>query len=532
MYFCVKIKIMKKYFNTTGFCRPDWHYMVNPIRGLTNEIYHLIENNQYFLIHAPRQSGKTSLLHALTQQINSEGKYIAVTFSMENAGVRSLSLDKAMFIIIESIYEAAKTFLPKNERPPEVTNYTPIENLLFKYLTDWSQLQSKAILLFIDEIDSIWDDILIITLRQLRNGFQFRPKNFPASIALVGLRDIREYKNKVKALDGEMGSGSPFNVKAESFFLKNFTKEQITQLFQQYTDETGQKFSEPVIDSVHSYTGGQPWLVNAMANEITVKILKNDYSKEITTEIVEIAKENLIIRRDTHLDSLMDKLKEPRVKNIVQSIISGDPFATDSFNDDLQYTLDLGIVIVENQTIKISNKIYTEVIPRVLNYGFQCSIAPIVEPMWFIKNGKLEMNLLLKEFQQFYRENAESWIDRFSYKECGQQLLLMAFLQRIINGGGRIDREMALGRGRTDLLVAYASEKFVLELKIKNKNYTQDKSCIQLSRYIDTVGLSSGYLIAFEPKLSTEVPWEERIKWNEIDFEWQAVKRKITIVEL
>ena len=451
---------------------------------------------------------------------------------MENAGTREMALDSAMYLSIKALRALAEQFLPENELPPPIKNYQKDEGLLFDYLNDWSQQQSKPICLFIDEIDSIWDDKLVATLRQLRNGFQMRPKSFPCSIALVGLRDIREYKNKVKALDGEMGSGSPFNVKAESFFLKNFTKEQINQLFQQYTDETGQKFSETVIDSIHLYTGGQPWLVNAMANEITVKILKTDYAKEITTEIVEIAKENLIIRRDTHLDSLMDKLKEPRVKNIVQNIISGEPFATDSFNDDLQYTLDLGIVIVENQTIKISNKIYTEVIPRVLNYGFQCSMAPVVEPLWFIKNGKLDMNLLLKEFQQFYRENAESWIDRFSYKECGQQLLLMAFLQRIINGGGRIDREMALGRGRTDLLVAYAGEKFVLELKIKNNNYTQDKSCIQLSRYLDTVGLSSGYLIAFEPKLSTEMPWEERIKWNEIEYEWQDVKRKITIVEL
>ena len=523
---------MQRFFNTTGYCNPEWHYMVDPTRGLTKEIYHLIENKQYFLIHAPRQSGKTTLLHFLCRQINSEGKYIAVAFSMENAGYRSIPVDKAMFLSIKSMYSAAKNFLPDNELPPSVDNYKEDAGLLFDYLTNWAEQQSKRIVLFIDEIDSIWDDTLIATLRQLRNGFQFRPQNFPASVALVGLRDIREYKNKVKALDGEMGSGSPFNVKAESFFLKNFTKEQLSQLFQQYTVDTGQHFSEPVVCLIHSLSGGQPWLVNALANEITVKILQHDYQKEITLEIVNTAKENLIVRRDTHLDSLMDKLNDPRVKNIVQNIISGEPFANDSYNDDLLYTIDLGIVSNTEKGIAVSNAIYNEIIPRVLNSGAQDSMKPIIDPLWFIQNGKLKMDELLKEFQQFYRENAESWINRFSYKECGQQLLLMAFLQRIINGDGKIHREMALGRGRTDLTIEFADDTFVLELKIKNKNYNKDKALIQLSRYLDTIGQKSGYLILFEQKSSDEIAWEQRIKWEETTFEWQGILRQVIIVEM
>jgi len=523
---------MQRFFNTTGYCNPEWHYIVDPTRGLTKEIYHLIENKQYFLIHAPRQSGKTTLLHSLCRQINSEGKYIAVAFSMENAGYRSIPVDKAMFLSIKSMYSAAKNFLPDNELPPSVDKYEEDAGLLFDYLSNWSEQQNKRIVLFIDEIDSIWDDTLIATLRQLRNGFQFRPQNFPASVALVGLRDIREYKNKVKALDGEMGSGSPFNVKAKSFFLKNFTREQIAELFQQHTIETEQQFSDPVIDSILQITGGQPWLTNAIANEIIVEILQQDYQKEITLEIVNTAKENLIVRRDTHLDSLMDKLNDPRVKNIVQNIIGGGTVESDSYNDDLQYSIDLGIIKETKEGIKISNRIYAEIIPRVLNKIFQDALLPTFSPEWFLKNGKLDIAYLLKEFQQFYRENAESWINRFSYKECGQQLLLMAFLQRIINGDGKIHREMALGRGRTDLTIEFADDTFVLELKIKNKNYNKDKALIQLSRYLDTIGQKSGYLILFEQKSSDEIAWEQRIKWEETTFEWQGILRQVIIVEM
>ncbi len=523
---------MKRYFNTTGYCRPDKHYMVSPIRGIKNDIYDLIENEQYFLIHAPRQTGKTTLLHALARQINSEDKYICIPFSIENAGYRNITVKDAMNVYVRNLYSAAKFFLPQTELPPTTENIIPNETLLYDYLQMWSEQQSKPIVLLIDEIDSVWDDVLISTLRQLRNGFQYRPSGFPVSIALVGLRDIREYKTKIKTMDGEMGSGSPFNIKAESFRLGSFTKEQVTELYNQHTEDTGQKFSSAVIDLVYEYTGGQPWLVNALANEIVAKILKKDFGKEITTEIVDTAKENLIQRRDTHLDSLMDKLQEERVKNIIQGIISGEIPNSDTYNNDLQYTIDLGIVTETKRGIVISNKIYSEIIPRVLNKNMQDGISPIIEPQWFIKGGRLDMDFLLKEFQQFYRENAESWIDRFHYQECGQQLLLMAFLQRILNGDGKIDREMALGRTRTDLFVKFGGDKFVLELKIKRKNYNAVRALNQLSGYLDKVGLKHGYLIAFNEKTSNEIPWEERIKWQDVEHEFMGVKRNITLVEM
>ena len=111
-------------------------------------------------------------------------------------------------------------------------------------------------------------------------------------------------------------------------------------------------------------------------------------------------------------------------------------------------------------------------------------------------------------------------------------MLLMAFLQRVLNGGGSIHWEMAVGRGRTDLVVEYAEERFVLELKIKNQNYRQEKAFIQLSRYLDSVGEKHGYLILFEPKPSTEIAWEDRIKWGKTEYKHLGVNRKITLVEM
>jgi hypothetical protein len=131
------------------------------------------------------------------------------------------------------------------------------------------------LVLLLDEVDALYDDVLISTLRQLRDGFQTRPKHFPQSIALVGLRDIRDFRMRARADNPSIGSGSPFNIKAESFFLPVFSKEEVRGLLDQHTQDTGQVFSEEVLQKLYAYSGGQPWLTNALANEVVRKILKN-----------------------------------------------------------------------------------------------------------------------------------------------------------------------------------------------------------------------------------------------------------------
>jgi len=422
LVFKTNYKRMKsRKFNRTGYCKPELHYMVDPFRGLYDEIQKLIKWQEYFAIHAPRQTGKTSLLHSLVDKINKDGEHISVVFSVETAAYKSISVKDADEKMCEALYDAATFFLDKEFLPDENTKKRSLKD----YLVSWAKSQSKRIVLFIDEIDSLYDDVLVSTLRQLRDGFQSRPKHFPSSIALVGLRDVRDYKLKIRPVDGSLGSGSPFNIKAESFRLKSFTLKQVRDLLKQHTDEIGQVFTDEVSELIFDYTAGQPWLTNSMAYEITDKILKEDYTKEILPEHVHTAKENIIKRRDTHLDSLVDKLQDERVKPIIQAIISGEPLLADKYNDYLQYTIDLGIVSDTKAGIIISNKIYREIIPRVLNYTVQRSITD-QQLSWYLKpDGKLNMDELLKEFQDFYRENSESWINRFSYKEAGQQLLLL-----------------------------------------------------------------------------------------------------------
>ena len=160
----------------------------------------------------------------------------------------------------------------------------------------------------------------------------------------------------------------------------------------------------------------------------------------------------MISRRETHLDQLADKLQEDRVRRVVGPLLSGGDEREFSARD-LEYVRDLGLVACDGP-LRIANPIYAEVVPRELTYAAQ---AGLVQDMaWYVDaEGGLEVVKLLAAFQEFFREHSEHWVARFDYKEAGPQLLLQAFLQRVVNGGGRIEREYGLGRGRTDLLIVY-----------------------------------------------------------------------------
>ncbi|MEZ4985751.1 MAG: hypothetical protein R2795_12070 [Saprospiraceae bacterium] len=378
--------------------------------------------------------------------------------------------------------------------------------------------------LLLDEVDALYDDVLISTLRQLRDGFQTRPAGFPQSVALVGLRDIREYRLRARADNPSIGAGSPFNVKAKSFFLPVFSQKEVRELLQQHTDDTGQVFTEEVFQKLYEYSGGQPWLTNALANEIVAKMLKNDHTQPITPDLVEQAKERLIAQRQTHLDSLADKLQEDRVKKVVVSIISGNALPFDGWDDAVRYCRDLGI-ISQGTPIRFANPIYREIITRIISSVFADNInQDIAQTIWYLRpDGSLDMDKLLEAFVDFYRWHAESWLDRYQYKEAGHQLLLMAFLQRIVNGGGRIEREMAAGNGRTDLAVFWNNQVIPIEIKMHHNARSQPDGLRQITRYMDRLGQQQGYLILFEKKSPEELPWEERIRREVLEVDGKEV---------
>ena len=210
----------------------------------------------------------------------------------------------------------------------------------------------KPLIICFDEVDCLSNGTLISFLRQLRDGYVNRPEiPFVHSVVLVGMRNIRDYKNKIRDDEETLGTASPFNIVTETLTLRNFTREDIARLYAQHTELTGQIFPSEMVDAVYDATQGQPWLVNAIAREIVLKILKDDPSRPVLPAHVEQAVEAIIQQRAAHLDSLMKRLSEKRVQRIVEPVILGESGAYDLYDDDYRYVLDLGLLSESSQGI-------------------------------------------------------------------------------------------------------------------------------------------------------------------------------------
>jgi len=510
-----------RFFNTTGPVEPDEHYALPPLARLDrDELDLLIAQKRYFVLHAPRQTGKTSALLALMAHLNVEGRYRCCYTNVEIAQSAREDVDAAIWAIYDALALSARHYLDDDflqTRQAELRAQHNGHSLLLHALGEWAARDPRPLVLLMDEIDALIGDTLISVLRQLRAGYPQRPARFPSTVILCGVRDVRDYRIHSSRDKAIITGGSAFNIKAESLRLGNFTEAEMRALLAQHTAETGQIFEEPALADFWHLTQGQPWLVNALGYEVCFRDRANrDRHRPITRAMLDGAKERLIQRRDTHLDQLADKLAEERVRRVIEPLLVSEGTHTENFRpDDVSYVHDLGLIqVAPNREITIANAIYREIIPRELTLGAQYSL--VQQTRWYQReDGSLDMGALLTAFQDFFRQHSEHWIERFQYREAGPQLLMQAFLQRIVNGGGRIEREYGLGRMRTDLLVVWPvvtpEQRIVLELKLlhDSRESTVQKGLAQTVEYLQRAGSDEGHLVIFDRR--AEVPWTEKI---------------------
>ena len=505
---------MPRVFNRAGHCLAEKHYMIPAGRRLA-QVRDLIDGEHYFVIHAPRQTGKTTLLRNLSRELTEEGRYAAVTISLESFTEPDVA--GMMPQILKNLERDSEYQLPGECRPPRSAEFAGDSTIALKsFLAAWCRAIDRPLVVFFDEADAIPGPLLLSLLRQLRDGYTSRPAPFPQSVALVGLRDVRDYRIQIRPDSESLGTASPFNIKEESLTLRNFTEDEVHELLEQHTQETGQRFEAEAQCEIFAQTQGQPWLVNALASQLTTRYdaLVRDRSVAVTRDKALEAREILIERRDTHLDSLVDKLREDRVRSVIQPILIGETAPGSAYDDDFSYVRDLGLVAVRDGARTIANPIYQEIIPRVLNYHVQTSIPD--QPAWYIaEDGTLDLRKLIQGFIDFWRRHGEVLLRGMPYQEAAPHLVFMGYLQRIMNAGGRIDREFAIGTGRADLVIEYGGRQDVIELKIMRNKYTLPDGLEQVSRYVKRLGRDVGYLVIFDPK--TETPFEDRGEVEEVE---------------
>jgi AAA domain len=503
--------MIRRYFNTAGPCQCDIHYMLSPLTRLPN-VEQFVDQRSYFIIHAPRQIGKTTAMMGLAEQLTASGKYTAALVSAEVGQAFGKDVIGAEQALLNAWQTAIDFWLPAEFQPPKWSDL-PSGSRISQALTAWSKACPRPIVLLIDEIDALRDDALITVLRQLRDGYNRRPTGFPASIGLIGMRDVRDYKVASGGSD-RLQTASPFNIKVESLTMRSFYESEVAELYQQHTDDTGQVFTPESIKLIFDLTQGQPWLVNAIARQLT-EVIAPDPTVTITPAMVEEAKEIIIRRQDTHLDSLAERLREDRVQVIMEPILASQELPVTS-NEDRQYLVDLGLLRRDPAGgLVVANPIYREVLPRVLAQGPQDSL-PIISPTWLTTTGELDTDRLLQAFLDFWLQHGEALLKSASYPEIAPHLVLMAFLHRVINGGGTLEREYAIGRDRMDLCLRYGAVMLGIEIKVWRTDRADPltKGLEQLEEYLARLNQSSGWLMIFdqrknamalEDRLSTEL---------------------------
>jgi hypothetical protein len=553
-----------KEFNISGPCSPSEHYML-PVLPRLPGVEKMIDKKNYFILHSPRQSGKTTFVKTMVSKINSDGNYYALYCSLST--LRTVEAKKEAMDTIADLINVA---LKKSNIPPLKALAYPDDAIpesgeavkIGIMLNRLSVSLDRDLVVFFDEADCLTGPPLLTFLSQIRDGFIDRfdspESKFPRSLALVGLRNIRDYITS--SLPGAKQShlASPFNIVAERFTLANFTRTETGALYRQHTEAAGQVFTDQAVERAWHWTEGQPWLVNALAHEIVNRQPIENYSKTITETDFDRAAQTLIKRQDTHLDSLENRLSEPRIRRVMEAIVaSADSFPTEISDDDIRYTLELGLLKEgpsEGQTYQPANPIYQEVILRALTSKLQASIPTeyILKAKQWMDGTKLDMNGLLKSFQTYWRENcriaSEKYIkdsrlatsinnalkkheiddkDGIVFKdlykgikkslktvadEASALLVLYAFLQRALNGGADfLQREYALGRLRSDICVSYLGRRYPVELKIKYR-LSLEKSMEQISGYMDRCGAAEGWLVVFDRNFKK--PWQEKITWE------------------
>ena len=509
-----------RFFNTAGPVVAQDHYCVPPLKRIDlDEFLRLIAQKKYFALHAPRQTGKTSALLALMDVLNAGGQYRAVYVNVEIGQSAREDVGAAMQAILSQMarwaeFASGDGFVNEVWRP--ALEVSGPHSALQDVLSRWAAADPRPLVLMIDEIDALVGDTLLAVLRQLRAGYPGRPGWFPQSVILCGVRDVRDYRIHSATEKAVVAGGSAFNIKAKSLRLGDFSPIEVRTLLKQHTEDTGQAWTTGAKDAIWSLTRGQPWLVNALAYEACFEDKAGqDRSRPVTEQAIRDACEQLILRRETHLDQLADKLQEERVRRVVEPLLSGARDAEALRPDDLEYARDLGLIRADGP-VEIANPIYREVIPRDLTHTTQMTLYH--DPAWYVEDGALQVARLLAAFQAFFREHSEHWLQRFQYQEAGPQLLLQAFLQRIVNSGGRIEREYALGSMRTDLLVLWPASgapgdatKTVIECKCLHGSLerTIEQGLAQTRAYMSRCAAEAGHLVIFDRTAGR--PWEEKV---------------------
>lgn len=515
---------MEKRFNVTGVCIPQYHYMVD-LSEKVNEIKRLVDQGEYFTINRARQYGKTTTLAALKRRLDEEYTVFLISFEgMEEEAFGStdafcrrvfsllydtLSYDEVKGIP-ESIKEKLKEQLEQQERKLDF-------RIMTEMLVKICQSAANPVVLMIDEVDQASAHASFITFLGCLRDMYLKRVSRPAirSVILAGVYDIKNLKLKIRS-DEEKTSNSPWNIAAKFDVDMSFSAEEIAGMLEEYEKDhqSGMDVKE-IAGLLYEYTEGYPYLVSELCKIIDENLRKqnfftekeNAWSKRGVLEAVKI----LLSENNPLFESLTGKLKDyPELKRIMYRILfEGQSIGYNPDDFAIGIARMFGFIKVEHGVVKIANRIFETRLYNLFLLSAEDQEKEIYKQgsrmkQQFIKDGQLDMELILEKFVQYFDDIYGDQDQKF-YEEDGRRYFML-FLKPIINGTGNYYIEAKTRNNeQTDMIIDYLGNQYIIEMKIWHGDAYHTRGEQQLSDYLDHYHLQKGYMLSFNFNKKKEI---------------------------
>ena len=495
---------MKKYFNTTGVCVENLHYMVD-INDKIDKIVDLIEKNKYFVINRPRQFGKTTTLSKLQMRLQKD--YVVIRISFEGIGDKAFSDEELMSKAIIKLFSKS---LRKNNKELSRKLQQMVENVsnfmdLDEVISDFIYESEKEVVLIIDEVDKSSNNQLFLSfLGMLRSRYLNMIEGFEdsfKSVILAGVHDIKNLKLKIRNDEG-IKYNSPWNIAVDFNIDMSFNCSEIGTMISDYNKDNGLNINvDEISKEIYFFTSGYPFLVSRICQIIDERFYPDEKEswniKDIQKSVKIITLEN-----NTLFESVIKNIENNKELYLLvrRILINGESIVFNRLDPIIDLGITYGIFSDSDNVLKISNKIFEEIL-----YNYMISkLSTKVQDMslynfknsFITEEGGLDIEEVLRKFQQYMKENYSSLDSKFI--EIEGRLIFMAFLTPIVNGVGFTFKEVQISEEkRLDIVVIYNNFKYIIELKIFRGKKYHEQGINQLVDYLDINSLEKGYLVVF-----------------------------------
>ncbi len=517
-----------RYFNTEGLCRPEEHYMVRLDERLGRITKLYVDRKKYFVINKGRQYGKTTTLRALAKYL--DGDYIVFSLDFQQMGTRTFE-DETTFsrgfldrLLAELRKADSEDKVKLREMLSDFKDKHPdaIMDELFVFLSSMCERCERPVILMIDEVDSASNNqVFIDFLAQLR-GYYLRREDEPTfhSVILAGVYDINNLKLKLRS-ESEHQYNSPWNIAADFKVDMSFSESQIAGMLEEYEADHGTEMNIPEIaKEIYQYTAGYPVLVSSICKcideDLSEENIFGDPKRAWTSRGIEEAVRRILIDRTPLFESMIRHLDTyPEMKRMFQEILfQGKAFSYNLDTKEISLASMFGYAVSRGGKVQIANRIFET---RLYNYFLsenelagndsanQMGEAAMCDRSYFIRDGMLDMDIVMRRFvaafTEIYGDEDAKFVERYGRK------FFLLYLRPIINGTGNYYIEaQTRDERRTDVIVDYLGEQFIIELKIWRGDEYNER---QLAEYLEYYHKNKGYLLSFNFNQKKEVGVKE-----------------------